>query len=182
MYKIIVLSAILAFLSGCATLSPQECRTAQWSEIGEKDGSSGYSNRIDKHQKACSKVNIEPDHKLYEKGYQLGLRSYCQPEVIFDGALDGRGGYRVCPSELHAQLAPFYNVADQYYRSKKDKDAKDKEIETYRDYLLDDKITKEKREEYLKKIKSLKQDKLRLDLNFNHAERELNKFRRFHHL
>ncbi|MFX6797281.1 hypothetical protein ABTH24_18600, partial [Acinetobacter baumannii] len=46
--------AILAIsLSGCAAMSVEECKTANWSLVGEKDGSKGSSPRLDQYYKAC---------------------------------------------------------------------------------------------------------------------------------
>ncbi|MBK0411782.1 hypothetical protein JEO87_15000 [Acinetobacter pittii] len=42
--------AILAIsLSGCAAMSVEECKTANWSLVGEKDGSKGSSPRLDQY-------------------------------------------------------------------------------------------------------------------------------------
>jgi hypothetical protein len=76
--------AILAIsLSGCAAMSVEECKTANWSLVGEKDGSKGSSPRLDQYYKACGKANIVPDQKSYERGYKEGLGYYCQPANIF---------------------------------------------------------------------------------------------------
>ncbi|MDV4239005.1 DUF2799 domain-containing protein, partial [Acinetobacter baumannii] len=60
--------AILAIsLSGCAAMSVEECKTANWSLVGEKDGSKGSSPRLDQYYKACGKANIVPDQKSYSQ-------------------------------------------------------------------------------------------------------------------
>ena len=174
----LALLCLVVTLSGCATLSPQECHTANWKQIGENDGQSGYSSRIAQHYKACSKVNVIPNQKLYEFGYQEGQKYYCQPEVIFDKALQGGGSYHVCPVEQHARLRPFYDVPYAYYQSKKNRDALVKEIDKYQNYLLDKKLSKEKRDSYIDKIRDLKNDKNRLESDFEYAERRLNRFER----
>ena len=181
MKNILILCGIF-LLSGCATLTTEQCKVANWPEIGEKDGRNGYSNRIEKHQKACAKINIIPDRKLYDQGYQKGLKSYCKPDIIFDRALEGNGGYRVCPSELHSTLKPYHDVANTYYQANVEKEKADKELDKYQDYLLDDKLSTEKRNEYIKIIRRLKQQKIRIDNDFNYAERELRYFQRKHYL
>lgn len=169
-------------LSGCATLSTEQCKIADWPEIGERDGRNGYANRIEKHQKACAKINVIPDRKLYTQGYKKGLNAYCQPDVIFERALQGNGSYTVCPSELHSTLRPYRDVANNYYHAKTEKEKVNKELDRYQDYLLDEKLSTEKRNEYIQKIKRMKQDKIRVDNDFNYADRELRYFKRKNYL
>lgn len=103
MNKILPPLAALVFLalSGCASLSEDQCRTADWESIGYIDGSKGYtSGRIGEHSEACGKVGITPDRKLYEEGRGRGLVEFCT----------GRNGVRigeqggmysgVCPADL----------------------------------------------------------------------------------
>lgn len=177
MKKISFISFVL-FLTGCATLSPEECRTANWYQIGEQDGQSGYSDRISKHDKACSKVNIIPNTALYRSGYKHGLKSYCQPEIIYDHALNGSGGYQVCPSETHSQLRPYYNVASRYYDTKTKREKFYKELDKYQGYLLDNKLSAEKRDQYISKIKDLKNQQFRIDQDFRYAEEDRYRFER----
>lgn len=80
-------------------MSVEQCKTANWFNVGEKDGSAGRESRLDQYYSSCQKANITPNQNLYEKGYQKGLNFYCRPETIFDEALAGRGDYRVCPIE-----------------------------------------------------------------------------------
>jgi hypothetical protein len=68
-------------------MSVEQCKTANWFNVGEKDGSAGRESRLDQYYSSCQKANITPNQNLYEKGYQKGLNFYCRPETIFDEAL-----------------------------------------------------------------------------------------------
>lgn len=76
---LLLVALILALgLAGCASLSENECRTADWESIGYIDGTRGYnSGRIGEHSEACAKVSIVPDSKLYEEGRNRGLEEFC---------------------------------------------------------------------------------------------------------
>lgn len=180
-FKLLFLTNTL-WLSACATLSPEECQTARWNQIGEQDGALGKPSQIAQHFKACSKVNIIPNQSLYESGYQQGLKSYCQPVTIYDAALMGKGSYSVCPSHQHAQLRPFYNTAHQFYEATKKRDAFYKELDRYQDYLLDNKLSPETRNTYIKKLRDLKREQDRIDREYDYADRLRHRFEREHQL
>lgn len=38
---------MVMFLTGCSSMSVEQCHTAQWFSVGEVDGSSGHVSRID---------------------------------------------------------------------------------------------------------------------------------------
>ena len=77
-------------LAGCATLSPEQCRHADWRQIGFTDGMDGASAaRINDHARACAEVGVRPDLDQYLHGREQGLRTYCRPE---NGFAVGRSG------------------------------------------------------------------------------------------
>jgi hypothetical protein len=49
------LALVIAGLSGCATLSEEECAMSDWHTIGFEDGSRGYTaDRLGDHRRACA--------------------------------------------------------------------------------------------------------------------------------
>ena len=83
---IIVISCLI--ISGCASLSPEECKQADWYLIGMTDAQKGYSKlRIDDHRKACAKVQVTPDLFTYQRGHEKGQKTYCTtPNGFAQGA------------------------------------------------------------------------------------------------
>jgi Protein of unknown function (DUF2799) len=64
--------------SGCASLSKDECRAADWYLIGQRDGANGRAEEyLAEHQTACGKIGIEPDQKAWFEGRERGLERYC---------------------------------------------------------------------------------------------------------
>jgi len=100
-HSLVALLATLCALSGCASLSQNECLTADWESIGYRDGSRGYdAGRIGAHSEACAEHGIRADRQLYEEGRLRGLELYCTGE---NGVRLGRQGYSysgVCPLSL----------------------------------------------------------------------------------
>lgn len=75
-----VIFALLGLLSGCATLSPEQCRVADWRTIGLRDGERGRpASWIGQHVEACGKAGVVPDGPTWAAGRADGLRSYCTP-------------------------------------------------------------------------------------------------------
>ena len=58
-FGLIFATIAIAGLSGCATMSGDECLTSDWNAIGYEDGARGYTaDRIGKHRKACAKHGV----------------------------------------------------------------------------------------------------------------------------
>lgn len=106
----------LGLLSGCATLSQEECHTADWQTIGFEDGSRGYhSQRLGAHREACAEYGVAPNMQQYLAGHARGLRAYCTHGNGF--ALGEKGGnYNdVCPRDISGPfLAGFQQGRDLY--------------------------------------------------------------------
>jgi hypothetical protein len=99
----------LGFVTGCSTLSQEECLVADWQLIGREDGASGQDvSYIGNHRKACAEYGIVPDLDEYQHGYEDGLVSFCTEHNGFN---QGRNGVRyngVCPAHLESDfLAGF---------------------------------------------------------------------------
>jgi hypothetical protein len=99
-------------LGGCASMTPEQCRLADWRQIGYADGAQGLSgSRIDEHAKACAEVGVRPNLDEYLRGRSQGLFSYCQPE---NGFTVGRRGDRENAGDCPASMR--FAFLDQYRR------------------------------------------------------------------
>lgn len=110
--------AIIGFLglSGCASMSGDECLTSDWQMIGYEDGSRGYgAERLGEHRKACAKHGVTPDLQAYRHGREEGLRDFCQPSRGFN--LGSRGGHYngVCPAEMEGEFVDAYRAGYHLY-------------------------------------------------------------------
>lgn len=111
----------LAFagLSGCATMSGDECLTSDWTTIGYEDGVRGYTaDRIGKHRKACAKHGVTPDFTAYQNGRDQGLVEYCQPSRGFSVGSSGGSYNGVCNVNLEADFLDAYNTGYHLYTLK----------------------------------------------------------------
>jgi hypothetical protein len=174
------LSGTLIFigLSGCTAMSVEECHTANWGQVGERDGELGRSPRLASYYKACQKANLVPDQRAYEQGYKQGLEYYCQPEVIFRKSLVGQGGYMVCPASQRSLLRSYHEIPTAYYEAKLKRERLNKDLDYYTDRAKDKKITQEKRDEAAKKARALDKELRDAERAFQRAEWDLKRLSR----
>ncbi|WP_316861203.1 DUF2799 domain-containing protein [uncultured Cohaesibacter sp.] len=97
------------FLSGCASLSKEECVGGDWGNIGTRDAIEGHqSDRLKEHKDACERYDIIPDPNAYMQGYEKGLVTYCTPT---NGFSVGRNGYEynsICHKTSEAEFLRGY--------------------------------------------------------------------------
>ena len=78
-YDKLILLAGFVILTGCATLNEQECRMANWRDIGVSDGRTGQpASRVETHRKACASYGILLQEQQYLAGREEGLQEYCR--------------------------------------------------------------------------------------------------------
>jgi len=106
----------VALLSGCATMSKDECKQADWYLKGVEDATQGYATeRVIEHGKACARVNIVPDMKDYREGHLKGARLYCVPEKAYSEGRKGAAYNGICPVELEAKFLRAYRDGQELF-------------------------------------------------------------------
>lgn len=114
--SVMMLAFAAVLLAGCASMSQDECLTADWYAIGYEDGASGQATtRIGSHREACAKHGITPDLRDYQDGHDEGLLSFCTAQSGFNRA---RAGYQysgICPPSLEPEFMDGYIAGRQIY-------------------------------------------------------------------
>ncbi len=111
----------IAILSGCASLSAEECLAADWYTIGVEDGSRGQPiSRIGAHRKACAEVGVQPDMPRYNEGRAYGLQLFCTRERGYSEGESGRSYSGVCPPHLEPVFMQGYLAGQDRYRTKQE--------------------------------------------------------------
>ena len=105
-----ILLVACAILTGCATMSPEECLQANWEEIGYNDAIEGHPvSRSQAHREACAETGVSVDFELYRHGYTLGLPYYCTRATGFESADHGGGYAAQCVSDEFPEYASGYS-------------------------------------------------------------------------
>ena len=124
-----VLPALTVAISGCATLSEQECKTADWGRLGYQDGASGHSeSRLAAHAEACQKIGIRPNSQLWRAGWDQGVLTYCTPNVGWREGLAGRSYEGVCRGRNEDAFLHAFNLGADIHRLTSRIESNDREI------------------------------------------------------
>ncbi len=103
-------------ISGCASMSSEECALSDWSAVGFEDGARGYTTeRFSAHRKACAKHGVTADFRAYQEGRDEGLVQFCQPSRGYNLGVNG-GTYKgVCDVAMEEEFLDAYRVGHQLY-------------------------------------------------------------------
>ena len=141
--RLAVGAVMLAGLSGCATLSEEECRTGDWRAIGFEDGVAGReAARLGDHRKACAKHGVPVDLASYNAGRAEGLEQYCQPHNGYRVGLNGSSYRGVCPAPLADAFVFAYDYGRNIHDVNASLRAERREIDRLHDayHAIDDEI------------------------------------------
>lgn len=140
-----LIGAALAALviSGCASMSSEECVATDWSAVGYEDGARGYTaERFSRHRQACAKHGITADFSAYQSGRTQGLVEYCQPGRGYDVGVSGGRYYGVCSADLEQDFLEAYNAGYHLYTLRSNVNrassaiaAKERELENLEDEI-----------------------------------------------
>lgn len=64
--------------AGCVTMDAAECRTANWYDLGFRDGLAGMQRMDVAYDAQCGKQGAKPDLVAYAKGWQEGVWEFDQ--------------------------------------------------------------------------------------------------------
>lgn len=175
------LLGILSFivLSGCATLSQEECVRGDWFGLGVNDGRTGETmTRLDAHQKACMEYGIAVNSETYFAGREQGLRDYCQLDNAFRIGLSGQPYHHVCPPSIDGLFTHYYSAAYFVYEDHAELQALDNELSSKENYLHDKKLTDKDRARIRNEISDLDRRRYRLRDDLYYHERQLDDLHR----
>lgn len=111
-FKIMAFVAVAAAfvgLSGCETMSVEECTAADWGSLGYQDASSNGADRFAQRAQSCSEKGVAADAGAYRGGFENGMRAFCQPEHGFQFARGGGTFNGSCPGDLAADFSYAYS-------------------------------------------------------------------------
>lgn len=115
-YIRIAIVLTIALLTGCATMSKEECTNADWHAVGYSDGSRGiHFQNLEKHRKSCGKYEIVPDAGAYRAGWDQGIRSYCTADNGYRAGRAGKAYHNICPSDVEADFLSGWDQGVREY-------------------------------------------------------------------
>ena len=92
-FSLLLLLLASLLLVGCESMSPSECKVADWGRVGHADGTRGESERrIADYTEDCGKVGVIPNAQLYRYGWDQGIVNFCTPANGWREGLQGNSG------------------------------------------------------------------------------------------
>ncbi len=126
------LSILVPFLllGGCASMSEEQCRRADWAERGRQDGSRGEpEGRIEAHREACAKAGVAPDVARWRQGWLEGVRNYCTPRWAWQIGTEGRSYQGACRNFDEAVFLRWYRAGQDVRKTRSEREERQREIE-----------------------------------------------------
>lgn len=109
---------LTATLQGCASLSEEDCLTADWAVMGEADGQQGRPvSEINRYRRQCAQYGIVPDTEAYLEARDRGLALYCTNSNGYDEGRSGAPHNLVCPAALEPGFRRGYDLGRAVYVS-----------------------------------------------------------------
>jgi len=110
MSKYLPLSVFIAVsLQGCANLSQEDCRSADWYTIGYQDGLQGRVSRpVADQQQGCARRDVTVLAARYTEGRNHGLKQFCSPGNGFRLGLKGAQYNGACLADAEQEFLPAY--------------------------------------------------------------------------
>ncbi len=114
--SIFTLLSVALILGGCATMSPDECRTADWYLLGEMDARSGRTAaHFASRDRACREAGFPADQQSWREGWEHGLTVFCTAPQGFRFGRDGGRYEPICPGALEPDFLSGYDIGRQMY-------------------------------------------------------------------
>ncbi len=99
----------LTALTGCETMSAEECAVADWAALGHADAAQSGASRLDDRAESCAEKGIAADAAAYDSGFADGMYDFCQPANGFAFARRGGQFNGMCPGDLQEQFGYAYS-------------------------------------------------------------------------
>ena len=119
--RLLAIGAVTAALGGCAAMTADECRTADWTEQGMRDALAGHARtRLQEVREACAEAGVAPVEAKYWDGWQRGIAQFCTPN---NGVRWGRQGSRYansCPPQLESAFLPAYQAGYRAWQAEQE--------------------------------------------------------------
>jgi hypothetical protein len=159
MNRSLIAAALLALaaLSGCASISKSECLSANWEDVGVRDGANGRGEEyLIQHSKACAEVNVTPDRESWLKGRDRGLERFCVPQRAYQiGEYGGNFDSGICRGFDEDRLAHAYERGRDVHRFSEEIGSLNGEIHTIRNLLEKKDLEQKERERLIYRLGQL---------------------------
>ncbi len=175
--SLFVLATMLG-MSGCASISKDECLAANWQDVGIRDGASGRPEEyLIRHNTACAKVGVTPDRDAWQRGREQGLERYCTPQRGFSiGEMGSTPIAGICRNHDEPGFLDGHERGWELHRLWNAVSSMDNEIRDVRATLERDDLTTKEREQLAYRLGQLEYAREIAHVRYQEAEYRLRQF------
>lgn len=107
-----------SLLLGCTSISPKECSTSDWLEIGKASAVEGetFEELTREYVAPCKNLGVQPDVALLQKGFEEGLTTFCTHRSGFELGEKNKKYKDTCPSASEEEFLRGYKSGKLQYR------------------------------------------------------------------
>ncbi|AKS41630.1 DUF2799 domain-containing protein [Wenzhouxiangella marina] len=169
--RLVVLMTVSGLLSGCATMSPEQCMVADWYRLGEQDARQGRTpDYLAERAGACQEAGYEADTEAWYSGFSEGLAAFCTLDNGFRFGLEGGRYLRTCPPGWDADFEEGYAMGRGIYDLEQRVAQGQRELDSVDD-RIEDELYKESPDP--DRIQELRRQRERLERGLREDEVEL---------
>lgn len=168
--RYVVLLCLALLVTGCETMDQGQCMTADWHDVGYRDGAQGGSrDRVGNYASDCSEYGVRVDTVAYRDGWDSGIRQYCTADNGYRAGVNGQLYEMSCPGILKDRFYSAYLLGDAVYNAQSRLDQLRYEVEEKGDEASKDGITDERRAQLRRDREKLKDDMDRAEIDLAFA-------------
>lgn len=105
-------------LSGCATMSPEECMVADWYGLGMADARAGRSTaHLADRASACAEAGYPADSEAWHAGFDEGLYWFCTLDRGFRFGMEGQRYQQTCPGDIEPDFLEGYHLGQSLHQA-----------------------------------------------------------------
>jgi hypothetical protein len=128
--------AAMVLLSGCATMSPEECAVADWERIGESDARAGHGTAyFARRASDCAEAGYPADQAAWTSGWDVGITWFCTRNNGFRQGVNGHRYDQVCPGHIEQEFLDGYETGHAIYQYSSRVERTASDIERTRDRI-----------------------------------------------
>lgn len=115
--KISLIITMFVGLTACVPhLNQQQCETMDWNQVGYGDGVAGkYQRDLSGAIADCAKFKLSVNAESYRKGWNAGVRKFCQPNTAYQLGVNGQTYNNICPPDLSPAFAKAWHRGLRLY-------------------------------------------------------------------
>lgn len=119
--RLFIVLAFSAWLAGCATMTADECKVANWGDVGLRDGLEGKAlSVLNDRVKNCAEAKVAVDTPRYLQGRDQGLLQFCRIENAVPLGLNGNSYNGVCPPGIDPEFRRRYQAGRDVFTARTD--------------------------------------------------------------